>query len=508
MIESALVALLAICNPDGETSTSTAALTTDEGAVTATSSVTPEFIKGEFAHAGVIRIVPTRSFIGARVGALIQEDTIYLSLAPKADLRFLDGRLRLGLEVPINLEMYSLQSAADGGTGGSGFDNAGRVREGDYDEARDFVKFLRYLTYGKKEDSLYVNVGQLYAATLGHGQIMRRYAGNVDINQTRVGVEVDAYGDYGGFEFFLADVTRGNVFGALGFVKPLSLFTSNPIARSFSLGVSWATDQKAPYDLVRQDAVGTATTGAVVSAGDGSPLNPPLTNTRAVNIIGVDAELKVLKTESIDLKTYADFSMLQGSGSGVAVGVLGRFNFRSGGIVHLLRTRLELRTYDADFVPSYFDTLYEFQKYQFVPQLDTFDANYTTKLQYIRSRTGPRRYGVYAEATYAIPEWLVLAAVFETESQGIDQHLMLHAEIPWSWLQIFVTYHQRNLDRPFTLDQNDLIYAGGRLMLLPILFLNGRVQKTFAWDDSAFDNLGAYTDDLNFQVDVEFGWQF
>lgn len=508
MPASAVVALLALANPLAETSTATADVSEPEPTVTSTPAATAEFIKGEFAHAGVIRLVPTRSFIGARVGALIQDEKIYLSVAPKADLRFMEGKLQLGIEVPLNLEMYSLQNAADAGSGGGGFDEAGKVREGDYDEARDFVKFLRYLTYGRKEDNLYINVGQLYAATLGHGQVMRRYAGNVDINQTRVGVEVDAYGKYGGFEFFLADVTRGNVFGALGFIKPLSLFTDDPMAQSFSLGVSWATDQRAPYELVRQDAVGTATTGAVISADDGSPLNPPLTNTRAVNIIGFDAELKVLKTESVDLKTYADFSMLQGSGSGVALGVLGRFNFRVGKTVHLLRTRLELRTYDSDFVPSYFDSLYEFQKYQFTPDLDAFGPDYTTKLQAIRNRQGPRRYGVYAEATYAIPEWIVFAAVFETESEGQDQHLMLHAEVPWSWLQIFVTYHQRNLSRPFTFDQNDLLYAGARLKLLPILFVNGRVQKAFAWDKSAFDDLGAYSDDLNYQVDVEFGWQF
>ena len=350
--------------------------TTETATTTQTSSVTAEFIKGEFAHAGVIRLVPNRSFIGARVGALIQEEIIYLTVAPKADLRFLDGRLRLGLEVPLNLEIYSLRSAADAGSGGGGFDQAGRLRPGDYDEARDFVKFLRYLTYGKKEDNLFVNVGQLYAATLGHGQIMRRYAGNIDINQTRVGVEVDAYNDYGGFEMFLADVTRGNVFGALAFIKPLSFFFDDAMARSLSLGVSWATDQKAPFTLQRGPRVGAAPVGPVLTEDDGGGLTPPLAHTRALNILGVDAELKVLKTQSVDLKTYADFSMLHGSGSGVAVGVLGRFNFRVGKTVHLLRTRLELRSYEANFLPSYFDTLYEFQKYQFIPDPDATNPNY------------------------------------------------------------------------------------------------------------------------------------
>ena len=496
---ASVLALLTLANPGAEVATSSAAVQT-------ATTATVEFVKGEFAHAGVIRLVPQRSFLGVRVGALYQDEKVYLALAPKADLMFLQGRLRLGLEVPLNLELYSLQAAADAGETGGGFDHAGRLREGDYDEARDYVKFLRYLTYGKKEDSLFVNVGQLYAATLGHGQVMRRYAGNVDINQTRVGLEVDAYGDYGGFEFFLADVTRGNLFGALAFVKPLSFFSDHELSKSLSVGVSWATDQKAPYRLQRAAPIGTSTLGAVLTTDD-SALTPPLADTRALNIFGVDAELKVLRIASVDLKTYVDFSKMSGGGSGITVGVLGRFNFRAGDTVHLLRTRLELRTYEANFLPSYFDTLYEFQKYQFTPDLDSLSADYPTKLAYIRARTGPRRYGVYAEATYALPGWLVLAAVFETESQGQDQHLMLHAEIPWKYLQIFATYHQRNLSRPFTLEQNDLLYAGARLKLLPILFINGRMQKAFAWDTAAFDDLGAYGEQLSFQVDAEFGFE-
>lgn len=492
--------------PDNEDSEAPADGETTETSTTA--NLTPEFIKGELAHAGVIRVVPLKSFIGLRVGALFQDERVYLSLAPKADLRFLDGDLRLGLEVPLNFELYSLQAAADSGTGSGGFDNVFTLRERDYDTARDYVKFLRYLTYGKKEDNLFVNVGQLYASTLGHGQIMRRFAGNVDINQTRVGVQVDAYNDYGGFEAFLSDVTRGNLMGALVFIKPLSLFTENPTARSFSIGASWSTDLQAPLRLDRRMPVGTSPVGSVRASEDGIPL---LAETEAIHIIGVDAELKVLKTQSSDLKTYADFSMINGAGSGITVGLLGRFNVPVGDGVHLLRTRLELRTYEANFVPSYFDTLYEFQKFQFTPDLEDPNllmGNYRTKLDFIRNRTGPRRFGFYAEASYAIPEWLVLAAAFETESEGQDQHLMLHAEIPWTWLNIFVTYHQRNLSRPFTFDQNDLLYAGARLKIFNFLFVNGRVQKAFAWDTSAYDDIGAYTDNLNFQVDVELGWQF
>jgi hypothetical protein len=464
------------------------------------------FVKGEFITVGALRVVPKRSFAGVRVGALLQDKTLFLTIAPRVDLVLLERRLRIGLEVPLNLEIYSITSAADSGTGKGGFENAGRLRKRDYDEARDFVKFLSYLVYGRKEDPVYFAAGQQHAVTLGHGQAMRRYAANVDVDQTRVGLELDAYGQYGGFEFSLADVTRASLFGMLGFVKPLAFFAdeSNWLQRSLSIGASFATDQKAPWQLLRDDPVGNSMLGIVRVDEFGAPT----VSTRTINIFGFDAELKLIKDESIDLKTYADFSMIGGAGEGVTIGALGRFNFRAGDVLHLLRTRLELRSYAPDFQPSYFDAIYEFQKYLYIPVGGLAGPDVQTKLQYVLGRTGSRRFGVYLEATYSLPGWFVFAVAFEANSAGEDRHLMLHAEVPLKYLDIFATYHQRNLSGLFTLDENDLFFAGARLQLLPILFLNGRIQKSFRWDQAAFDGLGAYAESFNYQLDAEFGFQF
>jgi hypothetical protein len=497
----------------GQTETTSTAPGQARIEATETSSIAAEetladgsFVKGEFITVGALRVVPKRSFAGVRLGALLQENTLFLAVAPRLDLILLDRRLRIGLEVPLNFELYSIRSAADAGTGGGGFDNAGRLRKRDYDEARDFVKFLSYFVYGRKEDAVYLAAGQQHNVTLGHGQAMRRYAANVDVNQTRVGVELDAYGPYGGFELSLADVTRATLFGVLGFVKPLSLFTSedNWAARSVSIGFSYATDQKAPWALLRNPAVGNATVGSVVV----DEFNAPQASTRSVNLFGVDAEVKVVKTDSVDLKTYVDFSKLDAGGSGLTLGALGRFNFRSGDTLHLLRTRLEIRSYQANFIPSYFDAAYEFQKFLFIPVGGLAGPDVQTKLQYVLGRGDERRFGVYLEATYSLPGWLVFAVALETDSVGQDRHLMIHAEVPLRYLDIFATYHQRNFTSLFRLDDNDLIFAGARLQILPILFLNGRVQKSFEWNSAAFDGLGSYAENFNYQVDAEFGFQF
>lgn len=466
------------------------------------------FVKGEITHAGSVRLIPKRSFVGLRVGFLLQEPiledtTVFMTIAPKIDLGFLDRMLKVGVEVPLNLEFYSAREAANTGEVKGGFEHFGRLRKEDYDDARDYLKVLRYVSYGRKEDHFYFSMGQLHATTLGHGQVMRRYAANVDINSTKVGAEIDAYGDYAGFEFSLSDVTRANLIAGLAFVKPMALFASDPYVRTISIGVSWATDQKAPFTLRRREPVGVSPVGTVILDEFGTA---PQVETRAVNIYGLDAEMKVFRTDSIDLKTYADFSKLIHAGSGATLGVLGRFNFRSGSNLHLLRTRFELRSYAPTFQPSYFDVLYEFQKYQYITDPNAIDI--PTKLAYITGREGSRRFGVYVEASYALVDWFIFGIALETETAGEDQHLMLHVEVPFRFLDVFATYQQRSLRKLFTFDQNDVVFAGARLQLLPILFLNGRVQKNFVWDRSHLLGLGGYAENINYQLDGEFGFEF
>jgi hypothetical protein len=478
------------------------------------SSTMAEFVKGEIANAGSIRLVPISSFIGARVGGLIEDRKLYLTVAPKIDLLLIDKRLRIGVEVPLNFEIYSAQTAADNMSAKEGFKNLGSFRKQDWETCTDttpqscklsaakVVRVLRYISYGHKEDNLYIDVGQLYAVTIGHGQAMRRYAANVDFNSYIVGAELDAYDEYGGFEMSIADVTRGNIFAALGFVKPLFLVDS-PIARSWSIGLSWASDQKAPYNLLRGPPIGSSVLGVVIVDPE---TGLPKYDARAVNIMGVDSEIKIYKDESIDIKTYADFSALHGGGNGLTAGVLGRFNFRGESTLQVLRTRLELRTYDANFQPSYFDVMYELQKIQYITDLNSPSS--PTKLKYILSRTGSRRVGAYLEASYALADWFIVAAALETDSTGQDRNLMLHAELPFRFLNLFATYQQRGFANVATLDKNDLLFAGARLQILPILWINGRFQKNIAWDTAQFQDLGGFKNQIKFQIDAEFGYQF
>src|SRR5207237_9934187 len=122
-------------------------------------------------------------------------------------------------------------------------------RKQDYDIPSDYARIIRFITYGAKEDQLYLNVSQLFAATIGHGSIVRRYSGNTDQNVTRVGAQLDAYGQFGGFEAFVGDIVQPNHFvSGLLFLKPLGFFAVKGDGASTwgqtSIGVSAGADPK------------------------------------------------------------------------------------------------------------------------------------------------------------------------------------------------------------------------------------------------------------------------
>src|SRR5947209_16136764 len=206
-----------------------------------------QFIKGELTNLGSDKLLTNDSRFGIRVGLARLDSSTYMSITPEVDMHFGDN-VALGLGVPLHVRIYA-----------DGLYDTGKIkfRQHDYDKPSDFARVLRFLTVNKKEDQFYLNVSQLFAATIGHGAIVRRYAGNIDTNITRVGAEIDAYGKYGGFEAFTGDVVQPQHFLAgLAFIKPLG-WIDGPLHDTLgwtSLGISTAMDLAAPYRLKRDAA--------------------------------------------------------------------------------------------------------------------------------------------------------------------------------------------------------------------------------------------------------------
>jgi len=472
----------------------------------------PEFVKGELSvYLGSDRLTVKNTRIGVSAGVDRFEDAYYALIEPLVDLRFLDGKLAIGVGVPLRLELVNF--ANNPATGKPYLiERIGRFRIEDYDSVHDFGRILKYVTFGRKEDQIYVSAGQRYASSIGHGAITRRYSPSIDIDYPRASAQLDMYNDYGGFELMTNDLLEWNQLSALAFLKPLSFFKpTHLLARSFSIGVTGGLDWKAPWSL---------------STAQGARVTPAnrlvVTSLKPARLLGFDAEVKIVKTDTIDIKPYADYSMLIDGDGGFTGGVLGRFNVTSGKTVHAFRVVAEARYLGNRYVPSYFDTFYEIDRMAYLnrdfrasPSDPT--ALYRPKHEYILENGLGQRFGYYVEASWGIRDAIGLTFALEGTSNSPAKNFVAHLELPvLSFFQLFGSYYLRGVESFSELTQTDgtgvlglfglksIMFAGARLRVLPFLFINGRVYKTFRVNTA----LERYDNQFGFSVDLEIGYEF
>ncbi len=491
----------------------------------------PLFIKGELSNfIGSAKLVTKNDRVGVGLGWRLIDGIHYFTINPEVDFRF--GELAFGLGGPLSIELFDTHTKP-GVTDLVGFDNAGSLRKQDWNEASEFARIVRYLTYGRKEDRLYFSLSQHTASSLGHGALLRRYSVNIDPDSTRLAAQFDAYTDYFGFEFMTNSVTSWDVVGTLAFVKPLSFFMDHPVARSLSIGFSYVIDRHAPVLLAHEESSpGVANPWRVSVTGS----RPVVSSDALLHGMGVDVEVKVLKTDNVDLKPYVDFSwMMPGEpggvynevtmgtpegGNGFTLGLLGRFNVGRDP-VHAFRTVAEFRTFSATYLPGYFDTFYEIQK--FMLGADFRSGTPKTKFQqvFVDRRGQDRRLGFYLEFNYAILSKLGITLALEGSDADRGSHFLAHLEVPaLQWLQFFATYHQTALTDMgdiFSGSAGDkILFSALRLKLLPFLFVNFRYFHTFQLADGYADYTGDgieehyrhYYPANVFQGDVEIGYEF
>ncbi len=461
------------------------------------------FIKGNLTSAGANVRVPQRSEYGVRLGVDTIGEDIFLKVSPQIHL--IKDTWRLGFHLPLRAPLYSVRPEVSTLLSDQSF----TVRAEDYDQAEDFIAAILYAQYGKKEDPVFLSVSRVGAASLGHGTIMRRFNPNLTTDTTYTSVSLDAYTKHGGFQAFASSVPNPYLWGALGFIKPVGAISDadpekSPAGlRSLSIGLTHVQDMMAPETIQSSCADGTTTCSERLVHLDTENGYLPVVETKGVvSSTGIDVEYKAYKSADAktDLKVYGDISTLGVAGAdpglGFALGGLARLNFGSDENTTAMRLRLELRMFDAKFVPTYFDSLYAQQRYQFASKDANGNLQSPTKLVWLQGLASDPdadkgRMGYFVDLAYAKPKSYGLQFSYEnasiqggTNDDNRYQHLMVHAEMPLLFLEVFGTYHLRgfaSFDEAFKLSEDNEILVGAvRWKLFPFLAFNVRAQKNFS----------------------------
>jgi hypothetical protein len=470
---------------------------------------------GELSTLGASKLTAHDTRFGLRAGVAKIGGVYYLAGSAEFDIAI--KRFSLGLGVPVNIPIY------DPSKGLKLFPQGAGLRQQDYAGINNYVKFLRYLTYGVKESDLYLNFSTQSTATIGHGDAVRRYVANIDIDHTKLTGELDLKFKYGGLESFVGDVLHPDrLVAGLLYLKPFGGF-ENLMLQRLSIGLSYAGDLSAPLQLLRDGGQ----TPVLTASDSAEPLVPRVADSRQLHIVGLSIETKILKTADADIKPYVYANQMivtgggaatQKLGAGGALGFLGRFGIGAHGR-HAFRLVVEGRTFENNYEPGYFDTFYAIQRYQYFGSNDnpTFS---NTKLADLMSRPSnvPLRVGYYAEAQYAYSDLFAVMVAYEDSTAEGGQNLVLHLEVPtFEYLRFFGDVYYRGLNNSSSVEPsgafgpelkatNTIYFVGARVKLLPILFLNLRAFQSWQMDQNNTNN--SYRNVTGFQADLELGYEF
>jgi hypothetical protein len=342
-------------------------------------------------------------------------------------------------------------------------------------------RFIRYLRYGNKGDELYVRLGMLDYARLGHGFILYNYKNSPSSDNRRIGTEFDM--DFGkwGFETMYGDVTDIGVFGTRGYVRPLQ-FTpaaSIPVIGGLEVGATLVSDLRKDARDAQLDTVGGVTN--TVNAG-------------AMSAIGFDLGLPLIKSSMFNLMYYLDYAKILNYGHGFATGI--EMNASAFGLVNI-STKLERRFGQTDqFMPSYFDAFYELERYQINKNIllqDTLSSKAKTLENTISPGSG--YFGslmvdvlgtIQVEGSYKKLDDYPTSGSLHLGTNTGDKIPLIHVSAGYDKLNI-----ENNAD-VFTLDERSLLYAEVGYKPYPFMIVSMVYSWTFAPEKDSDGNVTGY----------------
>lgn len=368
----------------------------------------------------------------------------------------------------------------------------GKVRTENFNEFSDYLSIIRYVRYGYKGDPFYARLGALDYATLGHGSIMYLYNNSLSYDTRKVGLAFDVDFTTFGVETVYSAFGEAGIVGLRGYARPLQFtdLRSVPIIGQLETGVSVVSDlhQKAGvvqgnYDSVENKFDATQDEGSIT-------------------IVGFDIGLPIVNTSMLNLDLYFDYNKIINFGDGAATGFI--FSLNGLGLVDI-RTRLERRINGDEYLPSYFNSFYEIERFQ----LDRSSNTFMSKAQALKN-AGPAGNGWYGELLITLlGTFDILGSYQRLDKDPKSGILHIHTDImpdgmPYVFRAGYDKVNIRDEKDLFKLDDRSYLFAEFGYKPLPYLIVSLVYNWTFTPIRDADDNVLDYEPQKKIEPRVSF----
>lgn len=327
--------------------------------------------------------------LGGRLGTVTHNGVSYsqVRLFPQLNI----GKFGFGLDIDLLI------------------DSQGRVDREYWDDWQDYVNKIFFIRWGNRRDPFYFKAGCIPDYTLGHGLIFDHFSNMLQYPTVKnvggyTGMNLPISGL--GFEAYTHNIYKNEILAARVHARPFE-YLNLPLLENVRLGINVGIDRnqfgKYPdsdgdgipdvYDKFPSDKDSWLDTD-----GDGIPdnqdfdldgdgiidhplLNPvvanwlggldysnlafdtdisqdvahPLPEKKSLRVFSADYTLPIWESDLLNLDHYAEIAVIEGYGNGLIFpGFSANFSF--------IDAKLEFRNFSDEFMPGYFDRIYDEQR--------------------------------------------------------------------------------------------------------------------------------------------------
>ena len=360
------------------------------------------------------------------------------------------------------------------------------VREKDWDEASDYARILAFFRYGHIGSPLYIRVGELTGATVGHGSFVNRYYNTIDIDHYQGGTYGFMDGDVLGGEWLIDNLFDPDLLVGRLFYRPLDSVEDLPFAaEKIKFGATFGVDHDAPLQMKVNDD------GDLILEDD----NPVVAQSGVLTFSGFDLEVPAVSRPHLDVVPYLDVNFLDMGGlegSGTHTGSYINFRFSP---LTSLRTRLEYRYSSGGYEPNYVNGFYEVQRVR--------HRSGVTKLAWLRDQTlNAGRSGFYIESEYRMAGVMRYMVVYANDEGQKNADLLMRLQFPKIGplrLSAFLARFDFDNSDDFMDFQDTVLSISGRYKLAGRGFVRFLVTKEW-WVTETEDGQGRYQTSWDYDI--------
>lgn len=331
-------------------------------------------------------------------------------------------------------------------------------------KATDIFRMIRYFRYGKqKVDPFYIRLGDMTGVSLGFGTLVNNYSNSPSFENRKFGVNLDFnIKEVFGVEGIFSDVTGFNMLAIRPYVRPFRT-TKIPILKTLEFGYGYVTDKG-----VTSENSSFLTNGIQASNFD---MGVTFLNTSFIKLIGFGQSSVIKKINSDTLaQIFATDSISYGRGEGTSFGLSSQM--KVAGNLFRFDTRIERLMYKDNYIPQFFDAIYEINKDEKIQSLGT-----STNSQ-----------GIYGSLGISIIDKIrITGSLLLPDQVSVETPALVSVQLETAdlieKLTLSGSYIKGNLESlqdAFVLDQRSLANVNLSYQIASFLIIGGEYRWTFA----------------------------